>query len=84
MTEVYLYIAAEYRAHYRNPVDCGCASSVAKSINYSAQTVGKALKRLEGLGLVKVHCTTRDVLTIELLHLNNALNLLRQIASAGG
>jgi len=80
---VYLYIAAEYRSHYRNPVDCGSTGEVASDINYSAQTIGKALKRLESLGLIKVH-NGRNWLTVELLHLNNALNLLRQLAGKGG
>lgn len=81
---VYLYIAAEYRAHYHNPVDCGSVSSVAADTNYSASTVRRALRRLSELELIKIVHRSPGWLNIELLHLDNGYSVLRQLASAGG
>ena len=80
---VYLYIAAEYRSHYRNPINYVSCSRIATEINLCESTVRKSLRRLEEVELIRIENGPPN-LTVELLHLDNGYSILRQLASAGG
>lgn len=81
---IYLFIASEYRLRYINPIDYLSCDRIAEAVNYRASTVRKGLRRLKEVGLIDYGPGYADRVSINLLHLDNDHNLLRQLASSGG
>jgi len=85
---IYLYIAAAYRLnYYTNPHNCGSYEILAEATNFSVATVRRALKQLVEVGLLSIDSSSDKFetwLPVKILHLDGGLNLLRQIANAGG
>lgn len=80
---VYLYLAAEYRSCYRNPINYGTVDQIAGDVQFCGHTVRAALRKLEEVELIRI-VERAPNLTVELRKLDNGYNTLRQLANAGG
>lgn len=80
---VYLYIAADFRTSYQDPIRYGSTRRIAEEINFCDHTVRAALRKLEEVSLIKV-VERAPYLSIKLLKIDNGYNTLRQLAGTRG